>query len=55
MQSLGLFHRPNFLALHLLPALQANLIQMTVPAKPNSRLQKYRLTRAGHGWVVGQE
>jgi ATP-dependent DNA helicase RecG len=47
MQSLGLSHRPNFLALHLRPALQANLIQMTVPDKPNSRLQKYRLTQAG--------
>jgi ATP-dependent DNA helicase RecG len=54
MQSLGLSHRPNFLALHLRPALQAKLMQMTVPEKPNSRLQKYRLTQAGHGWVTGR-
>ncbi len=39
----------HFLALHLRPALQANLIQMTVPDKPNSRMQKYRLTPAGRG------
>ena len=51
MQSLGLSHRPNFLALHLRPALVANLIQMTVPEKPNSRLQKYRLTQAGRRWL----
>ena len=54
MQALGLSHRPNFLALHLRPALAAKLIQMTVPDKPNSRLQKYRLTQAGHGWVASQ-
>jgi hypothetical protein len=54
MQALGLSHRPNFLALHLRPALAANLIQMTVPDKPNSRLQKYRLTQAVQSWVAGQ-
>jgi ATP-dependent DNA helicase RecG len=54
MHALGLSHRPNFLALHLRPALAAKLIQMTVPDKPNSRLQKYRLTQAGHGWVASQ-
>jgi hypothetical protein len=55
MQSLGLSHRPNFLALHLRPALQAKLIQMTVPDKPNSRLQKYRLTQAGQRWLEEQD
>ena len=54
MHALGLSHRPNFLALHLRPALAAKLIQKTVPDKPNSRLQKYRLTQAGHGWVASQ-
>ena len=54
MQALGLSHRPNFLALHLRPALVAQLIQMTVPDKPQSRLQKYRLTPAGRRWLARQ-
>ena len=37
----------NFRRLYLLPALAAGLIEMTLPDKPNSRLQKYRLTAAG--------
>ena len=51
MQALGLSHRPNFLTLHLRPAMQANLLQMTVPDKPQSRLQKYRLTALGRQWL----
>lgn len=51
MQALGLSHRPHFLALHLRPALGARLVQMTVPDKPNSRLQRYKLTASGRLWL----
>jgi ATP-dependent DNA helicase RecG len=32
---------------HIQPLLQSGLLEMTLPDKPNSRLQKYRLTPRG--------
>lgn len=46
-KALGLKHRPTFKENYLKPALAERLIEMTVPDKPSSRLQKYRLTDAG--------
>ncbi len=46
-QSLFLLDRKSFRARYLKPALQAGLIEMTIPDKPNSRLQQYRLTKHG--------
>ncbi len=40
---LSLSDRKSFRERYLRPALQAGLIEMTLPDKPNSRLQKYRL------------
>lgn len=34
-------------AAYLSPTLEQGLVEMTVPDKPNSRLQKYRLTARG--------
>ncbi len=42
-QKLGLRDRKSFRDRYLKPALQAGVIEMTLPDKPNSRLQKYRI------------
>ena len=47
MQVMNLKDRVNFKRLYLDPALADGLVEMTVPDKPNSRLQKYRLTEKG--------
>lgn len=44
---LGIKHRPTFRNNYLHPALDAELIEMTIPEKPNSSKQKYRLTIKG--------
>ena len=49
MQSaLDLRDRKSFRERYLVPALVEGLIEMTIPDRPNSRLQKYRLTGKGH-------
>jgi Fic family protein len=45
--ALGLSDRKSFRKRYLKPALADGLIEMTIPDKPNSRLQKYRLTDKG--------
>ncbi|WP_333482949.1 Fic family protein [Serratia liquefaciens] len=45
--ALQLQDRKSFRERYLRPALNARLIEMTLPEKPNSRLQKYRLTAQG--------
>ena len=47
MSQLGLKDREHFRTGYLVPALEAGLVEMTLPDKPTSRLQKYRLTEAG--------
>lgn len=44
---LGLADRKSFRERYLRPALDAGLIAMTLPSKPNSRLQRYCLTELG--------
>lgn len=52
--ALGLSDRKSFRERYLKPALSDGLIEMTIPAKPSSRLQKYRLTDKGRRWLVQQ-
>jgi ATP-dependent DNA helicase RecG len=51
MRSLGLVHREHFRESHLVPALAAGYLEMTIPDKPKSSRQKYRLTPAGHAFL----
>ncbi len=51
-QLLGLRHEDSFRAIYLVPSLKAGLIEMTIPDKPNSRFQKYRLTKKGMTLLV---
>jgi Fic family protein len=46
-EKLGLSDEKNFREAYQQPAVAANLIEMTIPDKPNSRLQKYRITPKG--------
>ena len=50
-EALGLKHRDHFSEAYLLPALQVGLIEMTIPDKPRSNRQHYRLTPAGSEYL----
>ena len=45
MQLLGLTHRATFQKNYLNPAIEASLIKRTIPDKPKSPKQKYRLKK----------
>ncbi len=47
MDMLTLKHRPTFLYKYLQPAVDAGLVAPTIPDKPKSSKQKYRLTHKG--------
>ena len=47
MEALGLKHWKTFQANYLLPLMEAGLIEPTIPDKPRSSKQKYRLTAKG--------
>ncbi len=46
-EHLGLKERRDFMRRYILPALAVDLIERTIPDKPTSRFQKYRLTAKG--------
>jgi DNA-binding PadR family transcriptional regulator len=51
---LGLKDRKYLREGYVEPALAAGWIEYTHPEKPNSRLQKYRLTDTGRAWLAAQ-
>jgi len=52
--ALNLKDRKSFRERYLKPALELELVEMSIPEKPNSRLQRYRITALGKE-CVGQE
>lgn len=53
MNSLDLKDRKHFSDSYLQPALNAELIEMTLPDKPSSSKQQYRLTEKGRAVTTG--
>jgi Fic family protein len=53
--ALDLKDRKSFRDRYLKPALEEGLIEMMIPDKPNSRLQKYRLTDRGRRWLENHD
>jgi ATP-dependent DNA helicase RecG len=51
----GITDRKYFRTDFLYPAVEAGLVEMTIPDKPTSRLQKYRLTAKGHALSSQQD
>jgi ATP-dependent DNA helicase RecG len=51
----GIRHRQHFLLEYLRPLLDAGLIELTIPDKPRSSKQRYRLTAAGIAYLSGLE
>jgi len=51
MDAVGLTHREHFREAYLVPALAVGYLEMTIPDKPKSSRQKYRLTPAGHTFL----
>lgn len=50
-EKLGLKDEKHFREAYQQPAVAQGLIEMTIPDKPNSRLQKYRLTPKGYAFI----
>ncbi len=54
MELLGLTDRKHFAKIYLRPALALRLLEMTIPEKPNSSNQRYRISAHGRDWLKEQ-
>jgi hypothetical protein len=52
MSVLGLRDEKHFRENYQQAGIAAGLIERTIPDKPNSRLQRYRLTAKGRAWLA---
>jgi ATP-dependent DNA helicase RecG len=50
----GIRDEKHFREAYLRPALEAGLLERTIPEKPQSSKQRYRLTAKGHEWLRQQ-
>ena len=50
MEGVGLKDRMNFSHHYLTPALESELVEITLPDKPRSSKQRYRLSKLGQQW-----
>ena len=50
-EALALRHEEYFREAYLTPALNAGVVEMTIPDKPTSSKQRYRLTQKGRDLV----
>ncbi len=53
-RKLGLSHRENFRSNYLKPALELKLIEMTIPDKPISKNQQYKLSEKGRSFLLNK-
>ena len=51
MQQLGLSHRKNFCRRYLRTALDAGVLERTIPDMPHNNQQRYRLSERGKRWL----
>ena len=51
---LGIKNKKYFIESYLRPALKSGFLEMTIPDKANSPLQRYRLTEQGQQWLKEQ-
>jgi ATP-dependent DNA helicase RecG len=53
LSELGLKSKTGYLKRDIKGLMEENLIEYTIPDKPQSRLQKYRLTDEGRRFLAG--
>jgi predicted HTH transcriptional regulator len=54
-EAMGLQNREHFRQTYLEPLVTGGWLERTVPDKPTSRLQKYRLTGKGRAWLAARD
>ena len=54
MNTLNLDDRKNFRVTYLNPAMTDFLVELTIPDKPKSSKQKYRLTPLGKNFIINK-